>query len=108
MRGYADLNPQDEYQRVTGLQNNGIPCPYCIAEQGHYNHCPLLAAKMESSEVKPTPEVTYPSEVFKEEAEKVKDYCFHPLPCIYDSNDINVPAFTEEDRIRSHSLGVKL
>ena len=42
MRGYTDSNPLDEYARITNLQNDGITCPYCHADSGHFGSCRIL------------------------------------------------------------------
>lgn len=97
MRGYTDTNPQDEYARVTNLQNEGIACPYCHADSGHFGSCPILRRYESYREI--TEGYVQADGVSEKELRTVETYRKEFEPTI---NSI-----TTEDSLRLHSLGVR-
>ena|SRR5579859_6253800 len=98
MRGYTDIDSNDEYTRITRLQNEGISCPYCHADIGHFGSCPILHRYEAQKSI--TGGYTEP------QADGISDYISESelqTVNVY-RDDINSP--TQADEIRLHSLGV--
>lgn len=97
MRGWTDLDSNDEYARIQVIQNQGGVCPYCHSEQGHYARCPLL-----SMEYPRVAEDAIEREM-ETEAKKVTVYRSEPS---WGYSDADVPDISDEDKIRLSGMGV--
>jgi hypothetical protein len=98
----SDNENSSEYAKVMGLQNFGIPCPYCHSSLGHYGICSLINGHPKEYVNSPHEVATVPDT--ETPAEKAYQYVVN--------HEIQESRFYQEleseSPARLHALGIRL